>query len=77
MNGEIKTELDKLALKLLQRAADNDTTPDAAVDIFKAAATYYLGTQRVTKGKPQEDETGVSFSQILHKVRTNAKGGTA
>jgi hypothetical protein len=69
MTTDLKLGLDKLGLALLKEAEREETKPDTRIDIFKAVAAYYLGTQRATKGKASEDESTATFGAILNRLK--------
>jgi hypothetical protein len=65
----IKTDLPKLAEKLLTMALGDDVTSDFRIDTFKAVATYHLASQKVAKGKQPEDPGNVTFGQLVNNIK--------
>ena len=65
---DLKSELDKLAVSLLKDVSDAREAIETKIDVFKAICAYHLGTQRVSKGKSEDDEGKPSFKDILNRV---------
>jgi hypothetical protein len=74
----LKSKLDRRAEQLLDAtAAAQPAVPiDTQIDAFKAVSLYYLGTQRVTKGKPDTDD-GPTFGDLIKDVKRSHTSGNA
>jgi hypothetical protein len=65
----IKTDLPKLAEKLLALALSEAVTPDSRIDIFKAVSAYHLASQKVAKGKQPDEPDTVTFGQLVKNIK--------
>ena len=65
----IKSDLPKLAEKLLALALAEDATNDFRIDTFKAVANYHVQTVKAVKGKPVEDPDNVTFAQLTKSLK--------
>lgn len=72
---DIPTELDALALSLLEHCKGLDVPADLKVDIFKVVAQFHLGSARTKKR--DTDATGTTFASIVQKLNGTHEGGTA
>lgn len=74
----LKSKLDRRAEQLLDAtsAAKPEVSLDVQIDAFKAVSLYYLGTQRVTKGKPDTGD-GPTFGDLINGVKHTQSKGTA
>lgn len=70
----LKTDLDKRATALLAATASAEVAEQ--IDAFKAVSLYYLGTQRVTKGKPEEPG-GPTFGDLVGRIKHTHTEGNA
>ena len=71
MGGDIRTELDKMAVSLIGTA--QDVPLDAQLDIFKTVSTYYLGCNRSGKSGSSSDDADQNkpskFTDIVEKLQ--------
>ena len=65
----IKTDLPRLAEKLLTMALSDAATPDFRIDTFKAVSAYHLASRKIAKGKEPEDPTNVTFGQLVGNAK--------
>lgn len=78
---DIKTQLDKLALSIVQSALNPVEGqqpllfPDK-LDAFKALTTYHLGTLKAKKKSGEDDnpEKGETFDDFRNSVETGGAG---
>jgi hypothetical protein len=66
----VKSDLPKLAEKLLTAALQPGATPDFMIDTFKAVANYHLADKKIAKGKPVEDPGVVTFDKLVNNLKS-------
>ena len=73
----LKSDLEKLAARLLKSALEEDAKADFQLDTFKVVANYHVANQRVAKGKPPEDLGTPTFADLTRNLKSTQTGGTA